>query len=70
MLMYTRINMCACPWSPLVVNGEEIGEDGEERGEVSLKAQQEQLEAEKQAIMQNKELLEGVSGIVYSIFES
>ena len=49
--------------SPLVLSGEESGEeDGEEEGtELSLKAQQEKLEAEKQSIMQNKDLLNEVS---------
>ena len=46
----------------VVVSGEESDEEEGQEGvqETSLKAQQTQLEAEKQAILQNKELLEEV----------
>lgn len=46
-----------------VVSGDESGEEEGEGsgGEVNLRAQQQQLEAEKQAILQNKELLDEVS---------
>ncbi|XP_064381919.1 kinesin-like protein KIF3B [Halichondria panicea] len=40
-----------------VASGEESGEEGEGEKVESLKAQQSQLEAEKQAILQNKELI-------------
>lgn len=44
-----------------VVSGEESGEeDAGEQAEASLKVKQSQLEAEKQAILQNKELLDEV----------
>ena len=46
----------------LVVSGDESGEEegGGDKVGASLKVQQTQLEAEKQAILQNKELLEEV----------
>ena len=48
-----------------VVSGEESGEEDEgEQAEASLKVKQSQLEAEKQAILQNKELLDEV-GVVH-----
>ena len=43
-----------------VASGEESGEEGEGEKVESLKAQQSQLEAEKQAILQNKELINEV----------
>lgn len=44
----------------VVISGDDSEEEEEDR-EVSLRAQQEQLEAEKQALLQNKELVEEVS---------
>ncbi len=46
------------------VSGDDSEEEEEEGGEkVSLKAQQEQLEAEKQALLQNKELVDEVGAL-------
>ncbi len=49
-----------------VASGEESGEEGEGERVESLKAQQSQLEAEKQAILQNKELIDEVCTYLFS----
>ena len=60
------IMICVCVCVCAVVSGDESeGEEGEgeRRAEVTLKMKQAMLEEEKQALLQNKELLDEVSAL-------
>ncbi len=49
--------------TPIVESGDDSSEEYERERAESLKARQSQLEAEKQDILQNKELIEEVSAV-------